>query len=160
MKGFSFSVQLRHSTLGWETSDCRGSLKLVTCASVTGHTFLCPTHSEAQEAEMLESGTEKGLLQGDARRKGGSCPPPPQNSELPEGFSKAFLKVRWGRGVPGYVISSCTTLWVVDGWWTVSVLRGQKVWRLCAPNHQVVLPFSCGFRASEKLRKCVWDIII
>ena len=32
-----------------------------------------------------------------------------------KGFSKAFLKARGGRGVLGYVISSCTILWLVDG---------------------------------------------
>lgn len=153
MKGFSFSVQLRHSTLGWEKSDCRGSLKLVTCASVTGHT------ARPKKLRCWDLAQRK-VIAGRCKEKGWLMPPTPQNSELPEGFSKAFLKVRWGRGIPGYVISSCTTLWLVGGWWTASVLRGQKVWALCAPDHQVVLPFSCGFLASEKLRKCVWDTII
>ena len=36
-----------------------------------------------------------------------------QNS--PMGFSKAFLKARWGRGIAGSVISLCPILWLVDG---------------------------------------------
>ena len=66
----------------------------------------------------------------------------PQNPELPKGVSKAFLKARWGRGTPGYVISSCTILWLVDvevtGRLTSSVLRCQYVGGLWAHDHQVV----------------------
>ena len=43
-------------------------------------------------------------------------------------FSKAFLKARWGRWrgrrVTGYVISSCTSLWLVDGEVTGRCHRG------------------------------------
>ena len=47
---------------------------------VTEGKFMCPMHSEARQTTMSELGAEKGLLQ-----------------------------VR-GRGVPGFVISSCTIL--------------------------------------------------
>ena len=35
---------------------------------VTECTFICPSHSEAQQTASLELGSEKGLLQGHARR--------------------------------------------------------------------------------------------
>ena len=44
--------------------------------------------------------------------------------KLPMGFRKAILKARWGRGVPGCVISSCTILWLVDGEVTGQSHRG------------------------------------
>lgn len=45
---------------------------------------MCPTHREAKQTEMLEeSGAEKGLLQGQARRTGGRCSKDP---ELPNGL--------------------------------------------------------------------------
>ena len=101
---------------------------------------LCVMHSEAKQTETSEFGAEKGLLQGHARRTGGLSSPQTPNSL--KDFSKAFLKARWGRGVPGYVISSCTILWLVDvevtGQLTVSILRHQKVRGLRAHEHQVV----------------------
>ena len=33
--------------------------------------------------------------------------------ELPSGFQEGILKVRWGKGVPGYVISLYTALWLI-----------------------------------------------
>ena len=51
--------------------------------------FLCPTHSEAKQHEILASGAQKGLLQGQARRMGDLCPPQPK---LPKGFQQsAFI---------------------------------------------------------------------
>ena len=55
-------------------------------------------------------------------------------------YSKAFLKTRWGRGIPEYVISLCTILWWVDVEVTgqLSILRHQRWWgRLLAHDHQV-----------------------
>ena len=51
---------------------------------VTEHKFVCPTHSEAKQTKMSEFGTEKGLLQGHARRTGGLCPP---KFQTPQRFS-------------------------------------------------------------------------
>ena len=38
---------------------------------------MCRTHSEAKQTEMSEFGAEEGLLQGHAKRQGGSCPEKP-----------------------------------------------------------------------------------
>ena len=46
-------------------------------------------HSEAKQTEMSEFGAEKGLLQGHARRWGGSGPKKPQ---APEGFQQSTFK--------------------------------------------------------------------
>ena len=58
--------------------------------------FVCPTHSEAKQTQMLELGAEKGLLQGHARRTGCSCSKKKKKKTLnsPKGFTKAFLKAR------------------------------------------------------------------
>ena len=39
--------------------------------------------------------------------------PLPQPPKSQKGFSKAFFNVRQGRGVAGYVISSCIILWLM-----------------------------------------------
>ena len=46
---------------------------------------VCVSNSEAKQIKTLEFGANKCLLQGHARRLGGSCPPTP-NPELSEGF--------------------------------------------------------------------------
>ena len=68
------------------------------------------------------------------------------------GFSKSFLKARWGR-VPGYLVTWCT---ILIGWW-----QGNRA-VLCALYHQAVNLFNLvGVLASIKqLRKCPSDIII
>ena len=43
-----------------------------TLGIVTELKSVCPMHSEAKQTEMSEFGAEKGLLQGQARRTGGS----------------------------------------------------------------------------------------
>ena len=43
---------------------------------------------DTKQTETSESGAEKGLLQGRARRMGGLCPP---NPELPEVFQQNFF---------------------------------------------------------------------
>ena len=96
---------------------------------VTEHKFVCPMHNEAKQTKTLGFGAKRGLLQGHARRMGRSCSPLTPNS--PKGLSKAFLKASWGSIAPGYVISSCAILWLVDveviGQLTLSILRHQKV---------------------------------
>ena len=71
-------------------------------AFVTVHKFMCPIHSEAEQMEMSEFWAKKPLLQGHIRRTGGLCSKKIPNSL--EGFSKAFSKARWGRGIQGCVI--------------------------------------------------------
>ena len=46
-------------------------------------------HSEAKQTKTSEFGVEKGLLQGAARRMGGSCP---KNSKLPRRFQESIFK--------------------------------------------------------------------
>ena len=91
--------------MGREKSDCRGSLKLVTRGSVTGQKFVCPTHSEAKQTEMLGVWSRERFIAGPCKKKGWLVPP--KTPDALKGFSKAFLKAR---GVPGYVISSGTIL--------------------------------------------------
>jgi len=43
---------------------------LPSCFSVAELMFMCPRHSEAKQTKMSEFGAEKGLLQGQARRRG------------------------------------------------------------------------------------------
>ena len=89
------------------------------------------------QTETLEFEAEKGLLQGHERRMGGWCLKKTPNSW--KGFSKAFLKTRWGwEWVSEYVISSCTILWLVDD---DQSLGARKIWELCVLNHQVVNSF-------------------
>ena len=38
-----------------------------------------------------------------------------ETPRLPSGFQQSILKTAWGRGIPGYVISLCTILWLADG---------------------------------------------
>ena len=91
------------------------------CSCYQTHVRVCPTHSEAKQTETLEFGAEKGLLQGQARRTGGSCP---KTLDSSKGFSKVLLKARQGRGITGYGISLCTILWLVDGEVTGQCPRG------------------------------------
>ena len=70
------------------------------------------------QTEKLVWGSEKGLLQGHARRMGDLCP---GNSELLEWFQENIFKGHvvgvegWVEGVTGHVISLCTILWLDDG---------------------------------------------
>ena len=70
------------------------------------------------------------------------APPPPQTLSSLKGFSKAVLKARWESGGPGYVIRSCTDLWLSDveitGQLAPLTLRDQNIWGLPDHNHQVV----------------------
>ena len=73
-------------------------------------------------------------------------------------------QVREGE-VTGYVISLCTIHWLADvevtEWVTLSVLRCQKVWGLCAHIYQVVNFFHLVVvLASEKFWKYAQDTII
>ena len=86
---------------------------------------------------------------------------PPQNPKLLEVFQQSGFKshVREGQ-VTGCAISSCTVLWLGDGKVTgritSSVLRHQKVWGLCAQEHQAVNFFHLAVvLASEKLKVCI-----
>ena len=90
----------------------------------------------------------------------------PLNPELPRWFQQSIFKgqVREGE-VTGYVISLCTILWWVDvevtQWVTLSVLRCQKIWGLCAHVYQVVNFFHLVVvLASEKFWKYAQDTII
>lgn len=70
--------------------------------------------------------------------------PSAQNTpDSSEGLGKAFQKARWGEGLGQSqgLWSACApfSLWLVDieitGQLTLSILRSQKVWGLCAPHH-------------------------
>ena len=64
-------------------------------------------HSEAKQTEMLEFGAEKGLLQDQARRMGGSC----SKTLNSLGFQgEAFIGKIWGEGC-----RVCDILLI--GWW-------------------------------------------
>ena len=78
-----------------------------------GVNAVCPTHSEASQTERSEFGAGKGLLQCHARR---SMAHALKSFSLPEEFSSKHLKMAGGMGeVSGYLISSCTVLWLADG---------------------------------------------
>ena len=81
------------------------------CKCVTECKFGCPMYGEVKQIETSEFGAERGLLQGQSRRMGGLCSKIPNSLKS---FSKAFLKRRWGRGIPGFITSPCTSLWLVD----------------------------------------------
>ena len=81
------------------------------CKCVTECKFECPMYGEVKQIETSEFGAERGLLQGQSRRMGGLCSKIPNSLKS---FSKAFLKRRWGRGIPGFITSPCTSLWLVD----------------------------------------------
>ena len=68
---------------------------------------MCPTHSEAKQTETSESGAEKGLLGGRARRTGGSCLKT-LNSPMVSGES--LIGKLWGEGS-----RACDFL--LSGWW-------------------------------------------
>ena len=52
--------------------------------------FVCPVHNEAKKTKTLGFGAEKGLLQGQARRTGGSCSKNPNSLMV---FREEFLNV-------------------------------------------------------------------
>lgn len=66
-------------------------------------------HGEAKQTET-EFGAEKDLLQGYVRRRGGLCPKKPQAPQVVS--TKHFSKPGEGM-VLGYVIGSCTVLWLM-----------------------------------------------
>ena len=59
--------------------------------------FVCPIHSEAKETETSELGEERSLLQGQARKMGGSC----SKGEVFKG--KMFLKATFGVRAAGHM---------------------------------------------------------
>ena len=57
--------------------------------------FIGPKHSEVKQTETSEFGTNKGLLQGQARRTDGSCSKDPNSPMgVREQFIEAKLRVR------------------------------------------------------------------
>lgn len=81
---------------------------------VTKGKLVCLTYSEAKRTKMSVWSRGRFIV-GPCKETGGSCP---KNHELPEEFHQSILKgqVRW-RGwvvVTGYMISSCTILWLVN----------------------------------------------
>ena len=74
--------------------------------SVVKPKFLCLAHSEAKQTEMSEFGAKKGLLQGQARRTGGSYLKD-LNSLM--GFREEFLKATFGVRAAGCM----TFFWLV-----------------------------------------------
>ena len=83
------------------------------------------------------------FIAGPYEETGGFCPKSP---ELPEVFGQTFLKARWGRWgrrlCDQLMHNSLTHWWwgnrVVSQGFTLSVLRLQEAWGLCAHGHQVV----------------------
>ena len=80
------------------------------------------------------------------------APAKKKKTEHPKGFSKAFLKAGWGRGIPGFGISSCTFLWFRS---TLPVFR----LHICMINW-LIASIWWWYLASEKLRKYAWGTII
>ena len=124
--------------------------------------YWMPIIVRPNNTETLEFWAEK-LIAGPSKENGWLVPP---NPKLPQGFQQSIFKgqVREGE-VTGYVMSSCTILWLVGvevtGWLTLSILRCQKVWGLHAHDYQVVNFFHLVVvLASEKLRKYAWGSII
>ena len=105
--------------INWEALTCRKISKHFTLANflymLMNQTWVhLLTHSKANLSALdcgegkvwhLLQGTKQGVQAASARRHPNS----------PMGFSKAFLKAWWGRGIPRCVISSGTILWLVDG---------------------------------------------
>ena len=83
----------------------------------------------------------------------------------PMGFRKGFLNARWGKGVAGCVISSCTILWFVDGEVTgqCHIISPQALvlWGLCVHGHQAVNFFHLlGVLASVDQLRNVHQILL
>ena len=70
------------------THACAHPNPLESAGGGTKRKLLCLMHSEAKQTET-EFRAEKGLLQGHARRTGGSCPKSPQ---LLKGFRQSTFK--------------------------------------------------------------------
>ena len=103
---------------------------------------LCARNFETKQMETWESGAEKDLLQGQARRTGDCAPLNP--SELPRGFGKAFVKARWEGGIPGFMMGSSTVLSLFDG---DQSLGARSVGTMCSrASGSSFLPFGFGFR--------------
>lgn len=65
--------------------------RLVSIDSVFKPNFICPMRSETKQTKTSEEfGSEKGLLQGNARR----VAPDPENSELLKRFQQSTFKGR------------------------------------------------------------------
>ena len=63
------------------------------------HKSMCPMHTEAKQIKTLEFGAEKGSLKDHVRRWVSHVPKTLNSSK---GFSKTFLKARWGRGLVSF----------------------------------------------------------
>ena len=75
------------------------------------------THSEAQQIKTLGFVQRNIYLR--AEQEGMAHVQKTLN--FLKNFGKAFLKARWGRDVPEYVISWCTVLWLMLRWQVVNI---------------------------------------
>ena len=81
-----------------------------------------------------------------------------RNSQISQGFSKASLKAKWRRDLPGCVISLCTILWSILGDQSLGTNRsGSQVLMIFK---QLISSTWWWFLAPEKLRKYVWNSLI
>ena len=111
-------------------------------------------YSEAKQNKTFKFEAEKGLLQDQARITGGLCF---KNPKLPEVFQQAIFKGKVRERCPR-VCDQLVHNSLIGWWW--SILKRQKVWRLCSHDHQVVNFFHLVVvLASEKLRKYASDTI-
>ena len=95
---------------------------------VTECKFTCPTHSEVQQTRTSNLGVEKVLLQGHARRTGGSCP---QKTPLPKRFQKSIFKGQKREGglrVCDHLVHNSLVDGEVTEQLTLSIHKRQKVW--------------------------------
>ena len=68
-------------------------------ANVTEHKFVGLTHSEAKQHRNVKSVQQRKVYS--RTEQGKLVVPAKKNPDSLKGFSKAFLKSRWGRGIPG-----------------------------------------------------------
>ena len=153
MIGFSFSVPLRHSTLGQRKIWLQGVPKI-------SYTWICyRTKVRVPNAQWGQTNRNVGSLE---QRKvycramqEERVARAPQNSGRPEGLQQSIFK---GQGRPR-VCDQLGHNSLMGSWW--SILRSQIVWGLHAHDHQVVHFFHLVVvLASEKLRKHASDTII
>ena len=111
---------------------------------VTQCQFMCPTHSEAKQTQTQNVGiwSRESFIAEPSKENRRLLLVKPLNSL--KGFRKAFFRAWRGRGVPRCVISSCTVLWLLDGFWSWGLPAHDRVVRFF---HLVVV------LASGKLRK-------
>ena len=125
---FHFITMLRsppkegiHSLPGTVCAMCKGVWKTARVL-VSLNTSLCAWHRVRPNRPKYCSLEQRKIYHRAMQGDEWLMPPKPLNS--PKGFCKAFLKARWRRGFTGYVISSCTILWLVDSEVTVWCHRG------------------------------------